>query len=157
MSGAIPPLPNTPLWRGVQSTGTTSPFVYVHTRPVSPGFVQQIMPNTYILPIDTTAAQTFELSYAWPPPGLSLLYFLCWTSLWSTLQTFTYSWFCMTSVRCLHSCVTKSYIYGILNATCKSRVGVRLGKLSLVRKTSFCRHYNCKRWLSTANSKAGQA
>jgi branched-subunit amino acid transport protein AzlD len=29
---------------------------------------------------------------------------------------------------CLHSFVTKSYKYGILNATCKSRVGVRHGK-----------------------------
>jgi len=32
----------------------------------------------------------------------------------------------MTAACCLHNSVTESYMYGILNATCKSRVGVRL-------------------------------
>jgi len=38
---------------------------------------------------------------------------------------------------CLHSLVTKSYKYGILNAMCKSRIGVRLGKLSVMWRTLF--------------------
>jgi len=32
--------------------------VYVHTRPVSPGFVQQIMPDAYILPKDKDKLDT---------------------------------------------------------------------------------------------------
>jgi hypothetical protein len=48
----------------------------------------------------------------------------------------------------LHSFVTKSYKYGILDAMCKSWVGVRLGKLTVVQRTSFFRRCNFKRWLS---------
>jgi len=40
--------------------------------------------------------------------------------------------FSITNVRCLHSFVTEPLKYGVLNATCKFRVGVRLGKLPSV-------------------------
>jgi hypothetical protein len=33
--------------------------------------------------------------------------------------------------------VTRCYKYGILNATCKSQFGMRLGKLQNVRRISF--------------------
>jgi len=56
----------------------------------------------------------------------------------------------------LHSSVTKSYKYGILNAMCKSRVGVRLGKLQIMRRTSFCELRYFKSFLSAANSHAEQ-
>jgi len=62
----------------------------------------------------------------------------------------------MTVVCCLHSFVTKSYKFGIMNVTCKSRVGVHLGKLPMMRRTLFCRRYNFKAELSAANSHAGQ-
>jgi hypothetical protein len=62
-----------------------------------------------------------------------------------------------TTVACsLHSFVTKSYKYGILNATCKSRVGVRLGRLPKVRGTVFCRRCNFKSQLSATNSHPGK-
>jgi len=48
-------------------------------------------------------------------------------------------------------------MYVILNATCKSRIGVRLGKLPVVRRNLFCTRYKFKRRLSTANSKARKA
>jgi len=73
------------------------------------------------------------------------------------LQTSTFSWFSVTVARYLHNFVTKSYKYEILNATCKPRVGMRLGKLPVVRRTLFCRRCSFKRWLSTTNSHAGQA
>jgi len=31
-------------------------YLHTHTRTVSPGFVEQIMPNTFPLPIDITTA-----------------------------------------------------------------------------------------------------
>jgi hypothetical protein len=46
-------------------------------------------------------------------------------------------------------------MYGSLNAVCKSRIGVRLGKFPMVRRILFSRR--CNRWLSAANSHAGQA
>jgi len=70
--------------------------VHVHARPISPGFVHQILPNAHILLKDITT-ETLERSYAWPPPSMSLLYYLCWASSWLMLRTFTFSWFCMTS------------------------------------------------------------
>jgi hypothetical protein len=90
-----------------------------------------------------------------PPPSLCGLYFLCWASLWPMLRTFTCSWLCMTSVCCLHSVVTKLYMYGILNATCKW-VGVRVNNiLAMVRRTLICRRCNFKTWLSSENSRRG--
>jgi len=43
----------------------------------------------------------------------------------------------MTATCCLHSFVTKLYKYGILNAKCKSRVNLRLGKLQVVFEDFF--------------------
>jgi hypothetical protein len=57
---------------------------------------------------------------------------------------------------CLPSFVTESYMCGILNATCKSRVGMRLGKLPAVRRILFCGHCHFKRCLSAENSQARQ-
>jgi hypothetical protein len=65
--------------------------------------------------------------------------------------------FVMTSACCPHSFLTKSYMQGILNATCKMEVGVHPGKLPMVRSTFFCRGCNCKKWLSATNSQADQA
>jgi len=62
---------------------------------------------------------------AWPPQSLSFLCFLCRASPWSMLRILTLPWFSMTVACCLHSYVTKSCKYGILNAMCKSRVSVR--------------------------------
>jgi hypothetical protein len=42
---------------------------------VNPGTVQQIMPTFILMSLHTP-----EGSYAWPPPSLNLLYFLCWAS-----------------------------------------------------------------------------
>jgi hypothetical protein len=36
----------------------------------------------------------------WPPPSLSLLYFLCLGTPCPMLRTFAFSWFCMTSACC---------------------------------------------------------
>jgi hypothetical protein len=47
-------------------------------------------------------------------------------------------------------------MYGSLKAMCKLRTGVRVGKLSVVRRTLFCRRCNFSRWLSAVNSQAGQ-
>jgi len=232
----------------------------------TPGFVRQIMPNTYKLPVYITLAQTLEMSYVWPPSSLSLLYFLRSASPWpksrdssvdiaadygledrmigvrfptgdgnsllhhvhsgsgphpATIPTGTdssfpggkavgtwrwpltsiYCWgrrmrgaifpfpqyvlmawclvklwdnfsfsFALANVEdiyifmilcdffacCPHNFISKLYMYGILNTTCKSRVGVRLGKLPVVRRTLFCRRLSFKRWLSAANSQEGQ-
>jgi hypothetical protein len=51
----------------------------------------------------TTAVYSLERSYAWPPPSLSLLYFLCRGSSCSMLRTFSFSWFLMTSACCLQT------------------------------------------------------
>jgi hypothetical protein len=75
-----------------------------------------------------SAVQSLERSYAWLPPSSRLLYILCWGSPCPMLQTFAFSWFCMTSACCLHN----SDIYV---RTYKSRTGVRLRKLPMVRKT----------------------
>jgi hypothetical protein len=45
----------------------------------------------------TTAVYSLERSYAWPPPSLSLLYFLPRGSPCPMLRTFAFSLFCMTS------------------------------------------------------------
>jgi hypothetical protein len=44
-----------------------------------------------------------------------------------------------------------------LKAVCKSRNSVHLGKFQMVRRTLFCRWCSFKRWVSAANSQAGQA
>jgi hypothetical protein len=69
------------------------------------------------------------------PPSVSILYFLRRASPWPVLQILAFSPFTMTIACSLHDSVTKSCKYGILNAKCKSRVGVRLGRLPMVRRT----------------------
>jgi hypothetical protein len=69
----------------------------------------------------TTAVKSLERSYAWPPPGLRPLYFLCQASPCPMLRIFAFSWFCMTSALCLHNFVISSYKYGSLKAMCRSR------------------------------------
>jgi hypothetical protein len=92
-----------------------------------------------LMPKDMTNVRTFHWSCAWPPPSLSRLYSLCWAMPWPMLRILTFSWFSVTVACCLHSFVTKSYKYGILNAMCKSWVGVRLGELTMVKRTVYCR------------------
>jgi hypothetical protein len=60
------------------------------------------------------------------------------------------------------SCLYKNktyvtYMNGRLKAVCKSRTGLHLGKLPMLRRTLFVRRCNFKRWVSAANSQAGQA
>jgi hypothetical protein len=66
----------------------------------------------------------------------------------------SFSWFCMTSACRLHNFIIWSYTYGKLKAVCKSRTGVHLGKFPMVRRTSFCRLWNCKRWVPWPDSQA---
>ena len=73
------------------------------------------------------------------------------------LGTLLLTWFCKTSACCLHNFVTKLYMYGILKATCNSRIDVCLGNLPIVRSTWICSRCNFKRYLSDANSQEGQA
>jgi hypothetical protein len=87
----------------------------------------------------------------------SLLYFLCLASLCPMLQTRSFSWFCMTSVCCLHSFVIRLYTCRRLKAVCKCGIGVHLRKFPMVRRILFCRYCNFKRQVSAANSQAGQA
>ena len=77
-----------------------------------------------------SGSETFERTYAWPPQRISLLYSLCWASPCLVLQAFSWSWLFITSSWCQHNFVIKSYTYGILQITCNSRVGLRLGKLT---------------------------
>jgi hypothetical protein len=53
----------------------------------------------------TTTVYSLERSYDWPPPSLSLLYFLCRVSPYPMLRAFSFLWFCMTSACCLHNFV----------------------------------------------------
>lgn len=57
---------------------------------------------------------------------------------------------------CLNSVAIKTYKYGILNSTCKSRDAV-YGKLPMLQWCFFFRRCNFQRWLSTANSHELQA
>jgi len=66
---------------------------------------------------------------------MSLLCFRCWASLLPMFRTFTLSWF-------LQIFVIKSYTYGICNPKCKARVGIRLGKVPILRRIVFCRRCN---------------
>lgn len=84
------------------------------------------------------------------------LIFLCWASPCPMLQIFLHSWFCMASAWCVHYFVMKSSTWGILKATCKSPVGVRLGKLPNVRRGLFFWRCTFQRYVSAANSQAGQ-
>jgi hypothetical protein len=58
----------------------------------------------------TTAVQSLERSYAWPPPSLSHLYFLCRGSSCPMLRTFAFWWFWMTSACCLHNFLIYNHI-----------------------------------------------
>jgi len=46
-----------------------------------------LIPHT--LPKDISAVYPSDRLYAWPPPSLSLLYFLCWASPWPMLRWMT--------------------------------------------------------------------
>jgi hypothetical protein len=58
----------------------------------------------------------------------------------------SYEFFC-----CLHNFVMESYIYGILKATRKSRLGMRSGYLPVVRRTLFCRPFKVRRLVSATD------
>jgi len=45
----------------------------------------------------------------------------------------------ITSACCLHNFLINSYTFETLKATCNSRLGVRLGKLPVLRRIFFCR------------------
>jgi hypothetical protein len=62
----------------------------------------------------------------------------------------------VTSACCLHNFVIKSYSYGILKATCKSRTIVYLGNLLVLWRTLFFRPCSFKRQVLAANSQAGE-
>jgi hypothetical protein len=58
-----------------------------------------------------TTVQSLERSYAWLPPSLSPLYFLCRASPCPILRTFSLSWFCITSACCLYTFVIRIIVY----------------------------------------------
>jgi hypothetical protein len=76
----------------------------VYTSPLSVQALQSRSCLSY-LSYATTAAYLLECLWAWLPPSLSLLYFLCLALPYPVLQTCSFSWFYMSSACCLHSFV----------------------------------------------------
>jgi hypothetical protein len=74
-----------------------------------------------VLPLEapaTTAVYSLERSYAWPPPNLSVSYFLCYDSPCPILRTFAFLWFCRTSACCLHKIYyVIIYVYTMLGVS----------------------------------------
>jgi hypothetical protein len=70
-------------------------YVYtIYTRPLS-----SQAQYSWSCPIICSLCYNSSLD-TWPPPSLSLLYFLCWASPCHILWT-PFSWFCITSACCL--------------------------------------------------------
>jgi hypothetical protein len=111
---------------------------------VSTGFSEQIMPILRILCYNGRLVTWTVVSLN--TAKFRRLYFLWLASPCPIRRTCSFSWFRMTSACRPHNFVIKShiYIYGRMQAVCKSRTGVHIGKFPVVRRTFLCRRCNFK-------------